>query len=588
MELLINSLLSVDRISLLFTLFLLLWSIALTVLHHIWKKKAAKNSPEEPALRQCMFIWRLLCLVPLPLAVLHSIFFHFRGSWELSLALYGSLYFVSILLALWQFLAHRKYGYRVAAACVNLFAILGLLMFFSVHSALYTKVHNFTNQSYTESFRSILRTMQREYVLSEWKNIDYDALEKDIMPMVEEAEETQDSIAYGVALMNYTYRFYDGHVCVDALDDEVTDALCERLAGNDYGFSLATLDDGSTIAVLTDPGSAAYELGIHDGSIITRWDGSSIADAVQDVSCIYPEILTFPVAENESYIKPLFLAGKGGKEIEITFLDENGNEKTASLKSMGSYRTRLELALSRFYHSDIEDENFSCKMLTDACGYLRINAENCGFPYDTMASLQGEYHQITEILDKKLQTLCDNGMKTLIIDLRGNEGGSDFMSPSIASLFSKEEFFCHTFARYKDGAYIPLKTEVKVAANGAYADIPTAVLVNAQCCSSGDGLAENLSRLPNITLMGITSSNGICQTTGGYCFTTDSEYAIAYPYLLDLDENGEPRIDTRADRINRIPLKRHIPLTKESALAIFSGEGDYELEYAMDFLKQGH
>ena len=162
------------------------------------------------------------------------------------------------------------------------------------------------------------------------------------------------------------------------------------------------------------------------------------------------------------------------------------------------------------------------------------------------------------------------------------------MSPSIASLFSKEEFFCHTFAIYKDGAYIPLKTEVKVAANGAYADIPTAVLVNAQCCSSGDGLAENLSRLPNITLMGITSSNGICQTTGGYCFTTDSEYAIAYPYLLDLDENGEPRIDTRADRINRIPLKRHIPLTKESALAIFSGEGDYELEYAMDFLKQGH
>lgn len=575
----------IDRLSLLFALFLVFWTVALTILHHICKKKETGNSAEDSStLKHSLRIWRLLCLFPLPLAILHFIFYRFHGSLALTLSLYGTLYITPIFLALWQFLFRRKHSYRIAAVCANLCAVFGFLLFFFIRTSMFTIVNNFSSQSYTESFLSTIHAMQREYVLSEWKDIDYDALEKDIMPMVKEAEEKQDNIGYGIALITYAYRFYDGHVCLEAMDDNDTQTLCERLAGNDYGFSLITLDDGKTIAVLTDPDSEAYELGIEDGTIITKWNGSSIKDAVTDVACIYPELLTFPVAENEAYLKPIFLAGKGETEIAISFVDKNGEEKTATLQSRGSYQKRLELALSRFYHTNIEDENFSCKMLTENCGYLRINAEEYEILSDIMASQKGEYPEITEMLDEKLKKLRDSGMEKLIIDLRGNVGGSDFISPAVASLFSREEYLSNTIAKYKDGKYIPLNSGIYVTANGTYADIPTVVLVNAECCSSGDGLADNLSRLPNVTLMGITSSNGIAQTIGGYCFTTDSKYVIKYPTLMNLDENNDPRIDTKADRINRVPLKEHISLTKESALTIFSGEGDYELDYAIDYL----
>lgn len=573
MELLMNAFFSIDRFTMLFALFLPLGTMALTISHHILKKK-----------ERSFFIWRLLCLIPLVLAVLHCFIYRLQGSPFYTLFLYGVLYLTSLFLALWQFLYKRKYGFRIAGVAVNLCAVFGLLTVFSVHSAIFTRVNNFTGQSYTEAFHSTIEAMKQEYVLSGWKEIDYDVLEKEIMPMVEEAEKKQDKIAYGAALMTYAYRFYDGHVSAQAMADADIEALREYFAGNDYGFSMVSLADGSTIAVLTDTASEAYTLGIQDGAVITKWNGRPIKTAAQDVECIYPELLTFPVAANEDYLKPVFLAGKADEENEVTFLDETGKEKTVTLHSRGSYRTRLETALSRFYHSDIADGNFSCKMLTDNCGYLRISKERYNDAMDSAASLKGEYPEIIEMLDEKLKKLRDSGMDRLVIDLRGNEGGSDFICAAVPALFSKESYLCNGFGKYKNGSYTPLKFKLEVPANGTYADLPVAVLVNSQCCSAGDGLANSLSKLPNVTLMGITASNGIDQVTGGYCFTTNSEFVITYPCFMTLDENGEPNIDTRADRISRIPLKEHIDLTKDAALTIFSGEGDYELDYAVNFL----
>lgn len=573
MELFLYYFSAVDRPSLLFSLFLVFTAAALTIAHHILKRKG-----------QSLFVWRLLCLLPLALSILHYFLYWLRGSWLHMLALYGALYLTSLLLALWQFFYNRTYSYCIAAGIINLCAVLSFITFFSIHSSFYTNVNNFTHQSYTEAFQSTVNAMKHEYVLSEWKEIDYDALEQDIMPMVEEAEKEQDKTAYGIALMNYVYRFHDGHVSLDAMDDNDMEAVCERLAGNDYGFSMAPLADGSVIAVLTDTDSKAYALGIRNGSAITKWNGLPIEKAIQDVECIYPKILTFPVAANEAYLKPVFLAGKGEEEHKVTFLDEKGMEKTVTLHPMGNYQTRLELALSRFYHSDIPDENFSCKMLTDNTGYLRISEETYITWLDSAASLKGEYPEVTEMLDEKLKRLREAGMDRLIIDLRGNVGGSAFICPAVAALFAKEPYFCSGFGKYENNTCIPLKSTIEVTANEAYADLPVAVLVNAECCSSGDSLADLLSKLPNVTLMGITSSNGVDQTIGGYCFTTDSAYIVAYPTFMSLNENGEVRIDTKSDRISRIPLKEHIALTKEAALSIFSGEGDYELDYAINYI----
>lgn len=577
MELLRYYLSAMDRFTLLLSLFIILMAIGLTMAHHVLKKKG-----------KGLTIWRILCLIPLILCLIHFPIHWFRGAMEETLILYGLLYITAVVMALWQFLYQRKHSYRITAVIVHIFAILGFIMVISLQASMYIKIHNFSTQSYTEAFHSTIETMQQEYVLSEWKEIDYDALEKDIMPMVEQAEEKQDKIAYGIALMTYAYRFYDGHVACEIMNNADMEKICDRIAGEDYGFSMITLDNDQTIAVLTEADSQAYELGIRDGTVITKWDGISLPAAVQDVECIYPNLLTFPVASNEEYLKPIFLAGKGGKENSISFLADDGTEQTVTLSSMGSYRKRLECAVARFYHSDIAEENFSCKILNDHCGYLRISDESYDILSDAAASIKGEYPEITEMLDEKLKKLRAKGMDSLIIDLRGNSGGSDFISPAVASLFARESVFHNGFAKYQDGNYIPMKSTVSIAANGKYADIPVVALVNAQCCSAGDALAADLSLFPNVTLMGITTTNGVDQTTGGFCFTSGSDFVIQYPFFMTLDENGDPRIDTKADRISRIPLDEQIPLTEKAALAIFQDEGDYELDYAIQYLESSN
>lgn len=58
-----------------------------------------------------------------------------------------------------------------------------------------------------------------------------------------------------------------------------------------------------------------------------------------------------------------------------------------------------------------------------------------------------------------------------------------------------------------------------------------------------------------------------------------------YPIYYVLDKNGDLMIDTKADRLTRIPLDEYIPVTIEAALMIFGDNNcDYEAEYAVTFL----
>ena len=84
--------------------------------------------------------------------------------------------------------------------------------------------------------------------------------------------------------------------------------------------------------------------------------------------------------------------------------------------------------------------------------------------------------------------------------------------------------------------------------------------------------------------MGITEPNGSNQESGGMCLLPGGA-VLSYPVGLVLDENKEPLVDTKADRVGRNPLDVKIPFDKDAAIKMFSDEGDYELEYAVEYLK---
>ena len=529
----------------------------------------------------------------------------------MSVSIFFPFYIGAFAMLIWQFFANTKVMYRISTTFVGIAAVLGLIsgVFNLTVNHFMIRLGNYSKEGYVESFDSLVSDMKEYYVQNEWKEIDYDEIVAVIRPKIEEAEKNNDPVLYYKALYEYTSMFHDGHIWIMPLDEEGA-SICmqadKELAGYDYGFSLYTIDSGETIAIMVEEGCEAYNLGIKNGSVITKWNGIDITQAINEANCIIGA--SQPVLANETELKPIYFAGMGDETLEISFLDDENKEITITVSSIGCYDKRMNKALQKLYHQSewdneavlqmteeerqaavdelrAENENFRTKMLTDDCGYLAITREEYDLIGDVVAEVKGEYPEIRELVNRRLEELEAQGMKKLVLDLRNNGGGYPIITCEVVSLFTKDEINMGRDAMLVDGKYKTI-AEYHVKSDGRWSDIPVVVLTNCECGSSGDGLIYALSRCPNVTTMGITCSDSIYQSVGGYSVMSNSNFYIHYPIFPCLDENGDLMIDTKADRVTRIPLDVKIPVTKEAALLIFgeNNNRDYEVEFAISII----
>lgn len=559
-------------------------------------------------------IWNIMCFIPCITAVLHMYLNGFKGEPIWTYHYYSYLYY-GILGSLFLLLfPGRKHIHRLFSSLAVISVILGSAACLANICLINTesRISNFSGKDYVTAFEKTVQQMKENYALSDWKAIDYDAVEAELMPKIKEAQENNDPAAFYSAMNEYVNAFHDGHVTMSAMTitgaEKIQNAMTVSY-GHDHGFSMITLTDGRTIAVMTDCDSDAYKKGIRDGTVITRWNGAEIGDAIGSVSCAFFRE-KFPVAENEDMVKPMFLAGQGGEQITVSFINTGGDEEEITLTSSGNYKNRLQDTLNRFFHDDpkwycfgdiapddmteemkaalrITESNFRCEMLNGDCGYIAINSLTYEFPdlNDKLnAMLFCRYPSLIDEIDGKLQDMKEQGMSKLVIDLRNNNGGSASLAAQITSLFTDKELFALSHGRYENGQY---KAYGKIISepNGKWKDLKIAVLVNAKCVSAGDLLCKLLSQCPDAVLIGTTCSNNSCQSTGGICVLPDSEVCIEYPMFIELDENNAPLIDTDSSRTARIPLDVVIPITAESTQIMFNDHtADYELDYAVEYL----
>lgn len=548
-------------------------------------------------------VFRLICLIPLIACIVHAVVCFPLGHETLlktvrngdefrhiympaGFELFGKLYLSAVMVLLLMLTAGKGKLRRLLS--VLLCGVVGYCAVMQIFSQfMHFRGHNETHLGWTEAFDRTVDIMQEEYILSEWKDIDYDALRAEYRPLVEEAEKNGDLVAYGAALSGYVYNFNDSHVSLN-VPLQLRRVVKEKLSGNDYGLSLFRTDNGETIAVLADEEGSAYKAGIRNGTVITEWDGVPVDEAASEVDCCYYGYrMQFPVRENEDVYRPFFLAVHGGDTVKVTFIDESGKEREAELASQGPGRQRLSTAIASLQHNWITDDNFSTKMISDTCGYLRISDEEYRVLPAYIAYLRGGYHPaLTKELDEKFSALKAQGMKTLVIDLRNNSGGLNVIGAAVASMFTEEKLFQFGEGERENGTY-RMTREYSIFPDGRWKELPVVVLVNQGCMSAGDGTAYFLSKCSNVSLMGITSSNGVNQNIGGKSYLPGG-FTVNYPVRLSLDEDGRPLIDTDSSRTNRIPLDVKIPVDREAALRIFGDDdnADYELEYAVAYLKE--
>ena len=535
------------------------------------------------------YIFRILCSIPFLSALVHFCICGIRGYRGLyfTFMMFSYLYIETVMPMIGVFFCKEGIVRKITSAVLS-FACFAAAVIFILNETSFSPVHNYSRKDWSASFTSAVSAMRKEYALSSWKEIDYDHLVDTYLPQIEEAQRNHDEVMYATIMTEFAYHFYDGHVYAVPNSPELIDGVRENLAGNDYGFSMIQLDSGEFIAIRVDKASAAYSCGIHDGSQIVSWDGEDVSAAASEVECIYPGF-SFPAKENEDVFRPVFLAGKGGESVDVEYVNEEGYLNTVTLHSQGNYADRLMIVLRDLLDGDLPTRNNYTCMIDDNCGYLQLSAESYNSIQDNIAVLRrGYYPSLTAYYNNLLTDLYEQGMKHLIIDLRNNGGGYDCVAGALVSLFTSDKMHSVSFGYEDEDGYHITESEY-IYPDGRWKDLPVYVLVNQKCMSAGDGAAKFLSECANVTLIGVTASNGVNQNNGGYIFMSDNIVVFAYPHYMSLDANAYPLIDTDASRANRVPLDVKIPMTKELALNIFSdSQIDYELEYVMDYISSSN
>lgn len=552
----------------------LLIMLMLAILHHKWRN-------DDKKLR----IWRVLCVLPLIVCAVHAVL-TLGGIpfWMDLLPAFISMYAIALFALLMIPFAKRKIGYPIMATLVGILTVL--CGFYSLAQA--PNLKNAARESYTDSFRSLVAFMDEKYVLKEWKEIDFPALEAKYLPLVQEAEQANDPSKFEEAVIKFCNELHDGHVSVSAVyDHDIYSNSAFRQY--EYGLAMVKLDNGDVIAVCTD--EKVHDLGIQDGTKITKWNGKPVLQAAaEDVAA-----MSVPVQTNIDFLAVMNLSNLGGNDVEVSFIDESGAEKTVTLQTMGERHT-LNEAFKAFNQGPIittnEEyeaffkENFTTRMLNDKCGYLKLIAEDTGNGVqDIIGYLRGNHTWAREKFREKLNDLKSQGMEYLVVDLRNNMGGMDEIGCALCDLLTTEDWYGQGLGIRKNGKYTCV-SDHGIHGTGEFADLQVVALTNYNCVSAGDGTSLYLSKLPNVTLAGITDPCGCNQETGGYCVLSKGCVSVSFPTGLILNEDGEPNVDTRADLITRNPVEVRIPFDCDAAMRIFHDKQDYELDWAINYLEQ--
>ena len=444
---------------------------------------------------------------------------------------------------------------------------------------------NYSHYGWSESFEKTIDELEKSYILRDWKQIDFDSLRSELIPRVEKAEKDNDVEEFELALYELKFYLNDGHVWVSGSDYSALNNVEMSFCGNDYGFSMFRDNTGKILAVLTEESSEAEKYGIHDGIQITKWNCETVDEAAAKVRCFDTEY-NFSYVENEEIFQPVFLAGKGGDTVNVSFIDDNGDEKTVSLNKTGNYNSRLRKAIRKIYgYEIITSENLFTCMLNEKCGYLRVSNEALygSDIKEILAMMNGEYPEFREEMENKIQKLEDQGMDRMIIDIRNNTGGYDVLSRTIASLFV-EKPVVDECGYYKNGKY-GLRDKPTLLGAAKWKDIPVVVLVNGETCSSGDCLAYWLSQGENVQLFGNTYTWGNAQSIGGVIILSDDLFEFRYPIFPSLSIDYEPIVDPKSDRKSRIKLDFQITYDKEEVIRLFSDSAEDDvLNQALDYI----
>lgn len=299
--------------------------------------------------------------------------------------------------------------------------------------------------SYEDAFNDLYDVLGREYPCFELKQIDWQAVGRELLPR---ATELKDEKAFGLLVMELVARLEDSHALVGP---GTAQPPTPEFPMWDPGLSCLIDDRGKPVVYYVDPGGPAEKAGIKPGTTIVSIDGKPAETALAERM---KELSRYTGYSSDRYLRyhaaqflPRVMKRGGNVRLEV----ENVNATRRKLELPATLNVRYLPRLPVPIKGIRDSANVSWTMLDDRMGYIYVRRIG---------------NDLVEQLDRAVGDL--KKAKGLIIDVRGNSGGG----------FDAQRSFRNFDVN--DGSE-PLRPRFAG---------PIAVLIDSRCISAGEGWAS--------------------------------------------------------------------------------------------------
>lgn len=423
---------------------------------------------------------------------------------------------------------------------------------------------DYTSLSFTEAFDALIDQMRREYSFTEYKGIDWDALYAEFAPRIAEAEANDDAAAFQFAIRDFTWSIPDGHVGADL--PLTNDEFFLKTDGG-VGMTIRETDDGRVIVNYLTEGGPAQEAGIELGAEIVSWNGVAIME-------LLPTVVTYAGPYSTDHNRRL-------QELRYVTRSEVGSEVVVEYKNPES-----EEAATVTMTSVAERDSWRYSSIArGASGPTSLPAEfrvleESGYGYVKINTFSTNPTILLSNWEWMINTMNQNGIPGLVIDLRWNGGGYNLYN-QLAGYLTRDEVVVGNDANYSPGSgtsdefFVDPIGEEKLRPNpdGIYYGGKVAVLVSPNCASSCEFFAYVLSLLDNVTIIGYYPTAGL----GGNITPAYLPGGLYFQFTTGRALNAEGGI--RLEGFGVIP-DIDVPVNEETLFA----EGDVLLDAAVAHL----
>lgn len=387
---------------------------------------------------------------------------------------------------------------------------------------------DFSDLSYVDAFDAMLDKLRREYAFTEFKQIDWNALQERFKPRFVQADANNDSRAFRRTLRDFITSIPDGHMSGPFLANEF-----RRATAGGVGMALRELDDGRIVVhYLTENGPAA-EAGIQLKAEVLQIDGKEIQTALDEVT---PWSAPFSTKHVERLQQLRYLVRMPlGESRTITFRNPGTTEsRTITLKAVA------------------ESDSFRFSSLRNGLtGYelpLAYKLLDSGYVYVQIYRFSDNELLTIQLWERLINTLNQLNAPGLIIDMRQNSGGSGFLADQMAAYFFDEEHLLGNAGRYNeesgdfyfderalDQFYLP-------ASNLRYRGA-VAVLIGPNCNSACEFFSYNMTIASRAVIAGQYPTAGLGGSIDVFIMPDDERIQFTAGRAVDI--NGTIHIESQ-------------------------------------------